>query len=93
MKKILTFFMSLVLVLCVGYSTPVVHQTAPIEVNAGTQAGGLPENYLGADFSHGEIAYILDRPIDVTLNTFSALIRMEKNHHTTEYKSVIFGSY
>jgi len=94
MKKILAMILSLLMMLCLGQTTPLAPKTATPTAQEGVQAGGaLAENYIGADFSYGEIAYILDRPIDVTINTFSALIRMEKNHHTESYKSVVFGSY
>lgn len=49
----------------------------------------IDENYIGADFSGGEIAYRLDSAISENINTFEAWIRMEKN----ECRSVIFGNY
>lgn len=53
----------------------------------------IDENYIGADFSQGEIAYQLDNAIAENINTFECWIRIEKNEHTSTYNSVIFGNY
>ncbi len=53
----------------------------------------IDEDYIGADFSEGEIAYRLDSAISENINTFECWIRMGKNEHTSTVKSVIFGSY
>ena len=53
----------------------------------------LPDNYLGADFRGGEIAYQVTEAINKTANTFQTVIRMEKNDYTSNNPSVIFGSY
>ena len=53
----------------------------------------LPDNYLGADFRGGEIAYQVTEAINKTANTFQAVIRMDKNDYTSNNPSVIFGNY
>ena len=53
----------------------------------------LPQNYLGANFKDGEIAYEISNAISHTTNTFQCVIRMEKNNETSNNSSVIFGNY
>ena len=50
----------------------------------------IDENYIGADFSGGEIAYWLDSLIKDNINTFECWIRLDESVDT---KGVIFGDY
>ena len=73
----------------------VVNAAQNEEIGALTTKTGapLPENYLGANFKGGEIAYQVTKAINHTANTFQAVVRMEKNNYTSNNSSIIFGNY
>ena len=48
------------------------------------------ENYNGVDFSNNDMAYVLDKAFNQTINTFEATIRLSTN---ASKACVIFGNY
>ena len=80
---------------CVLLTLVLVMPGAAVQTKATVDptAAPLAQNYVGADFRGGEIAYQLDAPIDRSVNTFAACIRLERSAYTVKKGGVIFGNY
>jgi len=91
MKKILAS----ILTLCVALTLCAPMTAGGGKPNALDVANPAPlaEEYVGADFRGGEIAYQLDDAIPSSINTFEACIRLDYGTHTKAQNSIIFGNY
>ena len=95
-KTLLTSFLLVALTACGSFSASRI-------INSGSNIGDVSpanevvsitkpfdENYNGVDFSNNDMAYILDKAFNQTINTFEATIRLSTS---ASKRCVIFGNY
>lgn len=93
MKKKYILILSLILCGCLGLTgiTKLIKAAKDYQLED-YRAKYIPidENYIGADFEGGQIAYRVDNAIKENINTFETWIRVDEGVNT---RGVIFGNY
>ena len=90
MKKRLLLIIPFLLPLLGCNNIQKIKDNVPIKEETIEPVLPFDEAYNGTDFTSGELAYILDKGIFDTINTFEASIRMPKD---VKERSIIFGNY
>lgn len=89
-RKLLSLVVTLVSVTSCGGAANIEAGKMQAEEEEKENSFVFDANYNGADFSNGELAFVLDKAFDESIETFEASIKLRKDANE---RSIIFGNY